>query len=185
MKKPIIAAINGAAIGVGITMTLPMDIRLASENAKIGFVFVRRSITLEACSSWFLPRICNFSKAAEWAYTGKIFDAKEALAGGLVSEVLPPNALMDRAYQIAKEIVDNASPVCVSLNRQLMWKMLGADHPMEAHKLESKCIYWLGKSTDAKESGTSFIEKRPPKFTMKPSLDMPPFYPWWEEMTFK
>lgn len=185
MKKPLIAAINGAAVGVGITMTLPMDIRLASENAKFGFVFAKVGITLEACSGWFLPRVVCFSKAAEWSYTGRIFDAREAFEGGLVSQVLPSDALMDRAYQIASEIANNTSAVSVALNRQLLWKMLGADHPMESHKIESKCIYVLGKGVDGREGGLSFFEKRSPRFTMKPSSDMPVFYPWWQERKFK
>ncbi|MBW2202471.1 MAG: crotonase/enoyl-CoA hydratase family protein [Deltaproteobacteria bacterium] len=185
MQKPVIAAINGAAIGVGITMTLPMDIRLASEKAKIGFVFTRLGITLEACSNWFLPRIVGISKAAEWAYTGRIFDAREALAGGLISQVVPHDQLLEKAREIAQEIVQNTSAVSISLNRQLLWKMLEADHPMEAHKIESKCIYWLGLKPDSKEAVDAFHEKRPPKFTMKPSSDMPEFYPWWLERKFK
>jgi len=185
MKKPMIAAINGAAVGVGITMTLPMDIRIASENAKIGFAFSRVGITLEACSSWFLPRLCNFNKAAEWAYTGRIFGAREALEGGLVGEVLPPESLMERANEIARQIADHTSPVSVALNRQLMWKMLAADHPMKAHKLDSKCIFWLGKAADAEGAARAFVEKRPPRFTLKVSQDMPPFYPWWREREFK
>ncbi|MFO7963570.1 MAG: crotonase/enoyl-CoA hydratase family protein [Desulfobacterales bacterium] len=185
MKKPVIAAINGAAIGVGITMTLPMDIRLASEKAKIGFVFTRLGITLEACSNWFLPRIVGISKAAEWAYTGRIFDAQEALAGGLVSRVVPHEQLMEKAFETAGEIADNTSAISIPLNRQLLWKMLSADHPMEAHKIESKCIYWLGLMPDSKEAVNAFHEKRPPKFTMKPSTDMPDFFPWWPERKFK
>ena len=184
MKKPVIAAINGAAIGVGITMTLPMDIRLASEKAKIGFVFAKLGITNEACSNWFLPRIVGISKAAEWSYTGRVFDAQEALAGGLVSQVLPHAQLYDKALEIAKEIADNTSAVSIPLNRQMLWKMLGADHPMEAHRIESKCIYSLGLTPDSKEAVTAFHEKRPPNFVMKASKDMPAFYPWWPEKKF-
>lgn len=185
MKKPVIAAINGAAIGVGITMTLPMDIRLASEKAKIGFVFAKLGITNEACSNWFLPRIVGISKAAEWSYTGRVFDAQEALAGGLVSQVVPHDDLLAKALEIAREIADNTSAVSVPLNRQMLWKMLGADHPMEAHKVESKCIYTLGQTPDAKEAVNAFYEKRPPRFIMKASTDMPDFYPWWPEKPFK
>ena len=184
-KKPLIAAINGPAVGFGITMTLPMDIRLASENARMGFVFTRRGIVLEACSSWFLPRIVGISKAAEWGLTGRIFEAREALAHGLVSEVLPSDALIPRAREVASEIAQNTSAISVALSRQLLWKMLGADHPMEAHKIDSKCIFWTGKQADVAEGICSFLEKRPPKFTMKPGSEMPEFYPWWTERPFK
>jgi len=185
MKKPTIAAINGAAIGVGVTMTLPMDIRLASEKAKFGFVFSKVGITLEACSSWFLPRMVGPGKALEWAITGRIFDAKEALNAGLVNDVIAHDQLLEKAKKIADEIVHSTSAISVSLNRQLIWRMLGADHPMDAHKLESKCIYWLGMKEDAKEAVSAFHAKRSPKFTMKPSSDMPNFYPWWKEKTFQ
>lgn len=185
MKKPVIAAINGAAVGVGITLTLPMDIRLASEKAKIGFVFTRLGITLEACSNWFLPRIVGIGKALEWAFTGRMFGAQEALAGGLLHYVTPPDQLMVKALEIAREIVENTSAVSIPLNRQLLWKMLEADHPMEAHKIESKCIYWLGLTSDSKEAVAAFHEKRPPRFTMKASADMPEFYPWWKDRPFK
>ena len=184
MKKPMIAAINGAAIGVGITMTLPMDIRLASETVKVGFVFARLGITLEACSSWFLPRIVGISRAAEWALTGRTFGAEEALASGLVSEVLPPDRLLERAREIALEIAQHTSAVSVTLNRQLLWRMLGSDHPMEGHRIESKSIYCLGLTPDSKEAVAAFHERRAPKFTMKPSTDMPGFYPWWTDRRF-
>jgi len=176
MKKPIIAALNGPAVGVGITMTLPMDIRLASTKAKIGFVFSTRGIVLEACSSWYLPRIVGISKAAEWAYTGRIFDAEEALRAGLISEVLPPEQLIIRARDIGKQIVENTSAISVALNRQLLWQMLGANHPAEAHLIDSKLMFWAGQQDDAKEGITSFLEKRPPKFPLKLSRDMPPFF---------
>ncbi|MFC1873756.1 crotonase/enoyl-CoA hydratase family protein [Chloroflexota bacterium] len=179
MKKPLIAAINGPAVGVGIAMTLPMDIRLAADNAKMGFVQARRGIVLESCSSWFLPRIVGISKAADWAFSGRIFEAWEALAHGLVSELLAPDKLLPRAREIASEIAQNTSAVSVALSRQLLWRMLGADHPMEAHKLDSKCVFWLGQNADAHEGIASFLEKRPPDFTMKPSSEMPEFYPWW------
>ncbi len=184
MKKPIIAAINGPVVGVGITMTLPMDIRLASETAKMGFVFTRRGVVPEACSSWFLPRIVGMSKAMEWILSGKVFSAEEALAGGLVSEVLAPDELLPRAREIALEIAQNTSAVSVALARQLLWKMAGADHPIEAHKIDSRCMYWTGQREDTSEGIKSFLEKRPPMFTMKPSVDMPEFYPWWDERPF-
>ena len=179
MNKPMIAAINGAAVGVGATMTLPMDIRLATSTAKFGFVFTRRGITPEACSGWFLPRIVGISKALEWTMSGKIVSAEEALIGGLVNQVVSPLDLMPTAIAIAQEIVDNASLVSVALTRQLMWKMLGANHPIESHKIESKIIQYLGNQEDAKEGVASFLEKRPAQFSMKVSEDLPPFYPWW------
>lgn len=184
MKKPVIAAINGAAVGFGITMTLPMDIRLASENARMGFVFTRRGIVPEACSSWFLPRIVGISRASEWILTGRVFTAQEALAQGLVAEVLPAQSLIPRAREIAADIARNTSAVSVALARQLLWKMLGADHPMEAHRLESKCMFWTGSKADAREGILSFLEKRPAMFTMKPSSEMPDFYPWWADRPF-
>jgi enoyl-CoA hydratase/carnithine racemase len=182
--KPVIAAINGAAVGVGITMTLPMDIRIASSAARIGFVFARRGIVPEACSSWFLPRVVGISQAAEWVYTGRVFDAEEARQARLVSRVVAPEDLLPAARTIAREIADNTSAVSVALSRQLLWRMLGADHPMEAHRIDSKGIYVMGRSADAREGVTSFLEKRPPRFGMKPSTDMPGFYPWWPERKF-
>lgn len=184
-KKPLIAAVNGAAVGVGATMTLPMDVRIASSAARFGFVFARRGVVPEACSSWFLPRVVGISRAAEWVYTGRVFGADEALAGGLVSRVVPPEELLSRAYALAKEIAENTSAVSVALSRQMLWRMLGADHPMEAHKIDSKGIYCMGASPDAAEGIASFKEKRPPRFTMKPSKDMPPYYPWWPERPFR
>ena len=184
-SKPIIAAINGPAVGVGVTMTLPMDIRLASEDAKFGFVFARRGLVPEAASSWFLPRIVGISKSLEWTFSGKVFDAKEALNGGLVRSIHPKDTLMDEAKNIANEIIENTSPVSVSMTRQMLWKMLGADHPMEAHKVDSRAIYELGKGEDTKEGVNSFLEKRPPEFPSKVSKDMPDFYPWWDEKKFK
>lgn len=184
LKKPVIAAINGPAVGVGITMTLAMDIRLASENARIGFVFARRGLVAEGASTWFLPRIVGIGKAAEWIYTGRVFGVQEALAHGLVSEVLTPDALVPRAREIAMEIVQNTSAVSVALCRQLLWKMLGADHPMEAHKIDSKAIWWIFEQPDAREGIMSFLEKRLPNFPMKPSTDMPDFYPWWTNRPF-
>ncbi|HEY2387084.1 MAG TPA: crotonase/enoyl-CoA hydratase family protein [Candidatus Binatia bacterium] len=184
-KKPVIAAINGPAVGVGVTMTLPMDIRIASTTAKIGFVFAKRGIVPEACSSWFLPRIVGINRAAEWVYTGRVFDAEEARAAGLVSRVVAPEAVVETARGLAREIVDNTSAMSVALSRQMLWRMLGADHPMEAHKVDSRAIYFMGQSADAHEGVASFLEKRPPKFTMRPSVDMPQFYPWWKTRPFE
>jgi enoyl-CoA hydratase/carnithine racemase len=179
--KPVIAAVNGPAVGIGATMLLAMDIRLASEAARFGFVFSRRGIVPEACSSWFLPRIVGISKALEWCYSGRVFPASEALAGGLVSEVLPPEQLLARATAIAGEIRDNAAPVSVALIRQMMWRLSALDHPMEAHKIDSRGIYARGASADVKEGVTSFLEKRPAVFPDKVSTDMPRYFPWWQE----
>ena len=184
-KKPVIAAINGAAVGVGVTLTLPMDVRIASETAKFGFVFARRGIVPEACSSWFLPRLVGISQAMEWVATGRVFGAQEALAGGLVSRVVPPDQLLPAARALAAEIADHTSAVSVALARQLMWRMLGADHPMEAHKLDSRAIYAMGQSPDGYEGVKSFLEKRPANFTMKVSSDMPDFFPWWKPRKFE
>ncbi len=183
-KKPLIAAINGPAVGVGITSTLPMDIRLASERAKIGFVFARRGLVPEACSSWFLPRVVGISKAMEWVATGRVFPAEEALAAGLVSEVLPHEDLLPRARELASEIAQNTSALSIALSRQMLWKMLGADHPMEAHKIDSRGIQFMGGSPDAREGVQSFLEKREPNFSLRVSSDMPDFFPWWKERSF-
>jgi enoyl-CoA hydratase/carnithine racemase len=183
-RKPLIAAINGAAVGVGVTMTLPMDIRIASSAARFGFVFARRGIVPEACSSWFLPRVVGISQALEWTYSGRVFPAEEALAGRLVSRVVPPQELLPTAYGLAREIADNTSAVSIALTRAMMWRMLGADHPMEAHRVDSRAVHWTGRSADAVEGVTSFLQKRPPQFALSPTTDMPDFYPWWEEKTF-
>ncbi|MGH7353770.1 MAG: crotonase/enoyl-CoA hydratase family protein [Candidatus Rokuibacteriota bacterium] len=184
MKKPVIAAINGPAVGFGVTMTLPMDVRLASAEARIGFVFARRGVVPEACSTWFLPRLVGIQQAAEWVYTGRVFDAQEALAGGLVSRVLPPEELLPTARALAREIAENTSAVSVAIARQMMWKLLGADHPMEAHRLDSRAMAFTGGSADAREGVGAFLEKRPARFTGRPSSDMPPFYPWWQPREF-
>lgn len=184
-KKPVIAAINGPAVGVGITMTLPMDVRIASDKARMGFVFAKRGIVPEACSSWFLPRVVGISQAAEWVYTGRIFPAEEALEARLVRRVVPHDQLLPTARALAREMADGTSSMSVALARQLLWKGLGADHPMEAHKADSKCIYWMGRSPDAAEGVMSFLEKRPPQFKLKPSTDMPEFYPWWRRREFQ
>lgn len=184
MSKPVIAAINGPAVGVGITMTLPMDIRLAVPDAKIGFVFARRGLVPEACSSWFLTRAVGIGKATEWVYTGRVFSAAEGHQAGLIHHLCAPDELLLKAREIATEIAENTSAISVALSRHLLWKMLGADHPMEAHKVDSKCIYWLGQSPEVAEGVTSFLEKRPPNFPGKPSKDMPDFFPFWSERTF-
>ena len=184
-RKPVLAAINGAAVGVGVTMTLPMDVRIASEKARFGFVFARRGIVPEACSSWFLPRVVGISQAMEWVATGRVFSAEEALAGGLVSRVVPPDELLPTARALALEIAENTSGVSVALSRQMLWKMLGADHPMEAHKVDSQAIFAMGRSPDGYEGVTSFLEKRAARFTMKPSSDLPDFFPWWSERKFR
>jgi enoyl-CoA hydratase/carnithine racemase len=184
-KKPVIAAINGAAVGVGATMTLPMDVRIASEKARFGFVFARRGIVPEAASSWFLPRVVGIGQAMEWVATGRLFGAEEALAGRLVSRVVPEGELLPTARALAREIADNTSGVSVCLARQLLWKMLGADHPMEAHKLDSRLIHAMGASPDAYEGVQSFLEKRAPQFSMKVSSDLPDVFPWWTEREFE
>ena len=183
--KPIIAAINGPAVGIGITMTLAMDIRIADPNAKLGFVFTRRGIAPEACSSWFLPRIVGISQALEWIFSGRIFSAEEALNSGLIRSSHPGNQLLPAARDLATEIAGNTSAISVALARQMLWRMLGADHPMEAHKVDSRAIYHTGKSADAREGIRSFLEKRPAKFVDKASTDMPTFYPWWQERSFE
>jgi enoyl-CoA hydratase/carnithine racemase len=183
--KPVIAAINGPAVGVGVTMTLPMDIRIAADTARFGFVFARRGIIPEACSSWFLPRIAGIGQALEWVYSGRVFSAEEALAGGLVRSLHPVDELLSVAGAVAREIAENTSPVSVALTRQMMWRMLGADHPMEAHKVDSRGIYYTGKSADAREGVQSFLEKRSPHFTSRPSAEMPEFYPWWKDRPFE
>jgi enoyl-CoA hydratase/carnithine racemase len=171
--KPVIAAINGAAVGVGITMTLPMDIRLAVEGAKIGFVFARRGIVPEACSSWFLPRIVGISQALEWVETGRVFTAEEALHGGLVRSVHTADELLPAAYALAREIADNTAPVSVALGRRLLWRMLGAEHPMAAHRADSKAMFSRGQSADAREGVQSFLEKRAAVFPDRVSDGLP------------
>ena len=185
LKKPIIAAINGPAVGVGITMTLAMDIRLASEKARMGFVFARRGIAPEACSSWFLPRIVGIAKALEWVYSGRVFSAAEALQDRLVSSVHTAEELLPAARKIAGEIAEHAAPLSITLSRHMLWRMLGADHPMEAHKIDSRAVQALGRTADAREGVESFLEKRSPKFTNSPSADLPDFFPWWQQQDFE
>jgi len=183
--KPWIAAINGPAVGVGVTMTLPMDVRLCSEAARFGMVFARRGIVPEACSSWFLPRVVGIGRAMEWVATGRVFPAAEALEGGLVTRVLPADELLPTAHGIAREIAENTSAISVALSRQMLWKMLGADHPMEAHRLDSAGVFHMGKTADGYEGVKSFLEKRPPRFEMKVSSDMPAWFPWWKDREFE
>jgi enoyl-CoA hydratase/carnithine racemase len=183
LTKPVIAAINGPAVGVGITMTLPMDIRLAAEGAKIGFVFARRGIVPEACSSWFLPRIAGISQAMEWVATGRVFSAEEALAGGLVRSVHPTTEVLAAARALAVEI-SAAAPVSVALARRMLWTMLGASHPMEAHRADSRAMLARGQSGDAREGVTSFLEKREPEFTDRVSAGLPDIFPEREEPAF-
>jgi enoyl-CoA hydratase/carnithine racemase len=183
--KPVIAAVNGAAVGIGVTMQLAMDIRIASEAARFGFVFSQRGIVPEAASSWFLPRIVGISQALEWCYTGRVFPAQEALAGRLVSKVVPADELLTTARLLAREIADKTAPVSVALIRQMMWRMLGADDPMEAHKVDSRGIYTRGRSDDVREGVTAFLEKRPAAFRNRVSADMPDYFPWWDEREYK
>jgi enoyl-CoA hydratase/carnithine racemase len=180
-KKPVIGAINGAAVGIGVTMQLPMDIRLASETARFGFVFARRGIVPEAASSWFLPRLVGISQALEWCYSGRVFGAEEALRGGLVRSIHAPADLIPAARALAKELTTDSAPVSISLTRQMMWRMLGASHPMEAHKMDSRAIWVRGQGGDAKEGVTSFLEKRPANYTDSVANDLPHFAPWMDE----
>jgi len=180
-RKPVIAAINGHAVGAGITMTLPMDIRIVAEDAKIGFVFTRRGVVPEACSSWFLPRIVGISKAAELVYTGRVFRAADEAASGLFSYVIPQDQVLATAMRIAEEISQNAAPVSVALSKALLWHGLAEDDLQSVHLIDSRCFYWTGRQKDAYEGIQSFLEKRPPRFAMSVSADMPDFYPWWKE----
>ncbi|MEA2330733.1 MAG: hypothetical protein QOH58_871 [Thermoleophilaceae bacterium] len=183
--KPVIAAINGPAVGVGITMTLPMDIRVAAEGAKIGFVFTRRGIVPEACSSWFLPRIVGISQALEWVETGRVFSAEEAMAGGLVRSVHPADGVVDAARALAREIASETAPVSVAVARRMLWTMLGASHPMEAHRADSRAMFARGQSADAREGVESFLEKRPAAFTDRVSDGLPELFPGAEEPVFR
>ncbi len=184
-KKPVIAAINGPAVGVGATMTLPMDIRLAAEDARIGFVFARRGIVPEACSSWFLPRVVGISRAMEWVATGRVFSAQEALDGGLVRSLHPAGQLLGAARELALEIAENTAPVSVALARRMMWTMLGAEHPMLAHRADSRAMFYRGQSADAVEGVTSFLEKRPARFSDRVSDRIPEIMPGWKAPEFE
>ena len=182
--KPVIGAINGAAVGVGVTMTLPMDIRMASENAKFGFVFAKRGIVPEACSSYFLPRIVGIQQATEWVYTGRVFPAQEAKDARLVRSVHAPDDLLPAARELAREIADNTAPVSVALSRRMLWRMLGASHPMDAHRADSRGIQSRGRSNDSKEGVVSFLEKRPANYPDRVSEGLPDIFPNWEEPEF-
>ncbi len=184
-KKPVIAAINGPAVGVGATMTLPMDVRLIADDARMGFVFARRGIIPEACSSWFLPRMVGISQAMEWVATGRVFSAQEALAGGLVRSVHPKDELLDAARELAREIAENTAPVSVAVARQLMWRMLGAEHPMLAHRADSRGMVARGQSADAVEGITAFLEKRPAHFPDRVSDGLPDVMPGWSAPEFE
>lgn len=184
-KKPVIGAFNGAAVGVGVTMTLPMDIRIASTTARFGFVFARRGIVPEAASSWFLPRVVGISQALEWSFSGRVFDADEALAGGLVRSLHEPADLLPAARAIAADIAENTAPVSVALTRQMMWRMLGADHPMRAHSADSRAILERGRSADTREGVTSFLQKRPAVYSDRVSTDVPDVFPGWVEPEFE
>jgi enoyl-CoA hydratase/carnithine racemase len=179
--KPVIAAVNGPAVGVGATMQLPMDIRIAAEGARFGFVFARRGIVPEAASSWFLPRVVGMSQALEWCYTGRVFNAEEARAGGLIRSIHAPDELLPAARAIAREIAENSAPVSVALMRQMMWRMAGAEHPIDAHRIDSRAIAARGAMADLAEGVASFKEKRAPVFPDRVSRDMPGFFPWWDE----
>jgi enoyl-CoA hydratase/carnithine racemase len=182
--KPVIAAVNGPAVGVGVTMQLAMDIRIASEAARFGFVFARRGIIPEAASSWFLPKIVGISQALEWCYSGRVFDAQEALRGGLVSQVVNADVCLSRARGLAAEIRDNTAPVSIALIRQMMWRLSALDHPMEAHKIDSRGIYARGQSPDVREGVSAFLDKRPANFPERVSMGMPRYFPWWEERPY-
>jgi enoyl-CoA hydratase/carnithine racemase len=184
-QKPVIGAINGAAVGVGATMTLPMDFRLASTTARFGYVFARRGITLEGASAWFLPRIVGLPKALDWTLTGRVFPAEEALAAGLVRSLHPPEELMPAARALAAEIAESNAPVAVAMTRAMLWRLSSAEHPMAVHRVDSRAIYTLSKSADAHEGVASFLEKRPAAFPGRVSADMPAFYPWWHEPEYE
>ena len=184
-KKPVISACNGPAVGIGATMQCAMDIRLASDNARYGFVFAKRGIVPEACSSWFLPRLVGISQALEWTYSGRVFSAEEAQKGGLVRSIHKPADLLPAARDLAHEFAEQTSSISIAMTRNMMWKMLGADHPMEAHKIDSRGVYFTGRSADAQEGVKSFLEKRPADFAGKVSQDMPEFFPWWEPRQFE
>lgn len=182
--KPVIAAVNGAAVGVGATMILPMDIRIASVDSRFGFVFTRRGLVPEAASSWFLPRIVGISTALEWCYSGRLISAEEALDRQLIRSSHPPAELIPAARALAREIVENASPVSIAITRQLLWRMVGAEHPMEAHRIDSRAVFWRGRSPDVREGVGAFLEKRPANFPGKVSKDMPDFFPWWSDWPY-
>jgi enoyl-CoA hydratase/carnithine racemase len=179
--KPVIGAINGSAVGVGISMTLPMDIRVLADSAKVGFVFTGRGIAPDGAASWFLPRIVGINQALEWILTARVFRAEEALAGRLVRSIHPADQVLTEAKALAAEIATNAAPVSASVSRGLLWRMLGEDHPMAAHRADSAAIYDLGRKADAREGVMAFLEKRTPAWTLSPTKDLPATYPWWSD----
>lgn len=184
-NKPVIAAINGPAVGVGITMTLAMDIRIAAPNVKMGFVFAGRGIIPEACSSWFLPRIVGISKALEWCYSARVFKSEEALEAGLVRSLHAVDELLPAARALAQEFIDNGSAVSIAMIRHMMWRMLSAPHPIDAHEVDTAAIAALGKSDDAREGITAFLEKRKANFKDRVSKNMPSLFPWWKDRPFR
>jgi enoyl-CoA hydratase/carnithine racemase len=183
-KKPVIGAINGAAVGVGSTMTLPMDVRLAADHARFGFVFARRGIVPEAASSWFLPRLVGISQALQWCYKGDVFGAEEAMAGGLVQAIHKPEELIPAARALAKELTADSAPVSIAMTRQMLWRMMGANHPIDAHRMDSRAIWYRGRQEDAKEGIVSFLEKRPADYANKVSSDMPDLHQWFDDPEF-
>lgn len=183
-RKPMIGAINGPAVGIGATMLLPMDMRLAARDAKMGFVFCRRGIVPDGGASWLLPRVVGLPQSLEWVLTGRVFAAEEGHRAGLVRSLHEPDALLPSAYELAQEIAENTSAVSVALSRQMLWRLSAQDHPMHAHEVETRAIYYTGLSADAMEGVMSFMQKRPPQFKLSPSTDMPPCYPWWTEPEF-
>jgi enoyl-CoA hydratase/carnithine racemase len=184
-NKPVIAAINGPAVGVGMTMTLPMDIRIAAKNTKMGFVFAARGICPEACSAWFLPRLVGISRAAEWCFSARVFRSEEGLEAGLIRSLHEPGDVVAEARKLAREFVDNSSSVSIAITRHMLWRMLGADHPIKAHEIDTAGIMALGRSRDAREGITAFLEKRKANFPDKVSENMPDFFPWWEQRKFE
>jgi enoyl-CoA hydratase/carnithine racemase len=182
--KPVIAAINGPAVGVGLTMTLPMDVRIMADTAKAGFVFARRGIVPDGASSWFLPRVVGISQALEWCLTGRVFPASEALAGGLVKATCPAAEVLPAATALAREMAAGAAPVSAVITRHLLWQGLGADHPMASHRIESRAIFDTGRLADSAEGVAAFLEKRDPAWTMAPSRDLPDWFPWRPEPPF-
>ncbi|MGH9272995.1 MAG: enoyl-CoA hydratase-related protein, partial [Ilumatobacteraceae bacterium] len=174
----------GSAVGVGISMTLPMDIRLLADNAKVGFVFAGRGIAPDGAASWFLPRVVGINQALEWVLTARVFKAEEALAGGLVRSIHPADQVLSTAKALAAEIATNAAPVSASVSRGLLWRMLGEAHPMAAHRADSEAIYDLGRKPDAREGVMAFLDKRAPAWTLSPTQDLPPTYPWWDDPTY-
>ncbi len=183
-NKPVVGAINGTAVGIGVSMILPMDIRIGALGARFGLPFTRRGIVPESCATWFLPRIVGIAKAVDWTVTGRIFDATEALVSGLVSELVEPEAVLPRATEIARLIADNGAPVAVALTRHMLWRSLGEPHPLKANQLESQALLALGTSRDAREGVASFRERRPAEFNASTTTDMPEFFPWWTDETF-